>query len=595
MPKAEDLTGMRFGRLVVERVSENKISGKKAWVCKCDCGGTKEATTQNLKSGVVTSCGCATFERNDLTGKKFGKWVVLKRGDGNKWLCRCECGTEREVVGATLKNGTSTSCGCAERVQKPKNDLTGKHFGKLTVIEYIGKSSWKCRCACGNTVIASSSSLNCGRRTSCGCARKHDIEDLSGKQFHDLTVVKRVENDSNGRSMWKCKCVCGNELVVSGKHLRNGNTKSCGCRRNLPHYIDLTGQTFGYLTVIGLHETRFGKAYWDCVCNKCGKLKVVLGQSLRDGLVYSCGCANVSHNGSKVENDIKDFVLSFGYGVEKANRILDGKEIDIYVPEKNLGIEYNGSKVHASVNNAFLNKEMFYHRDKFLLAKEKGIHLISIFDVDWEKNSDKIKMYLKFLLSSNIIIHGRECDVRRIDDNIACDFAEKYHLQGANIRFMKINYGLFFGGELLGVMAFGKLRLTETKDGEFELHRYCMKDGYTVVGGANKLLKAFEREYNPKFILSYSDNDFFLGGIYEKLGFHYTGQSRPRYYWYLDGQEIKRERCQIKHLKAQYPELVKEAYEKDVANKEDYVMAKLGACKVYRSGNTRWVKTYSDS
>ena len=64
-------------------------------------------------------------------------------------------------------------------------------------------------------------------------------------------------------------------------------------------------------------------------------------------------------------------------------------------------------------------------------------------------------------------------------------------------------------------MSFGRLRLQKTEEGQFELHRYCVKDGYTIVGGANKLLKAFEREYNPTYIRSYSDNDYFVGGIYD--------------------------------------------------------------------------------
>ena len=70
------------------------------------------------------------------------------------------------------------------------------------------------------------------------------------------------------------------------------------------------------------------------------------------------------------------------------------QEIDAYIPQYNIGIEYNGSAFHASLNGVYDNKDKYYHRDKFLQAKKQGIHLISIFDVDW---NDKTKAYLKDL------------------------------------------------------------------------------------------------------------------------------------------------------------------------------------------------------
>ena len=76
-----------------------------------------------------------------------------------------------------------------------------------------------------------------------------------------------------------------------------------------------------------------------------------------------------------------------------------------------------------------------------------------------------------------------------------------------------------------------------------------VKDGYTILGGAEKLLKHFEKDYSPKYIRSYSDNDYFKGGIYDRLGFNNAGQCTPRYYWFLNGVELRREACQLKRLK----------------------------------------------
>ena len=92
----------------------------------------------------------------DLTGKQFGLWTVLYRDNEKhntrdiRWVCKCECGTVKSVLGKYLRNGKSISCGCNKRV-----DLTGKKFGKLTVLETLydyngyNRATYKCRCDCG--------------------------------------------------------------------------------------------------------------------------------------------------------------------------------------------------------------------------------------------------------------------------------------------------------------------------------------------------------------------------------------------------------------------------------------------------------------
>ena len=125
------------------------------------------------------------------------------------------------------------------------------------------------------------------------------------------------------------------------------------------------------------------------------------------------------------------------------------------------------------------------------------------------------------------------------------------------------------------------------------LSRFVTKSGFSIVGGASKLLKYFEREYKPSILVSFSDNDYFNGVVYEKLDFECKGcTSYPRYFWYLEDQEIKREQCQLKKLSKKYPDLYKESLNIS-GNKEDYIMLKLGAFKVYRSGHTKWVKKYN--
>lgn len=132
--KAEDLTGKKFGRLtVLRRATEQEWprgAGRHAkWLCRCDCGKLTFVQSAELKNGRTKSCGCLAKESaaalayklgknnfQDLTGKKFGKLTVLKQGDYYQrqvqWICKCDCGNLTTVRTTYLLNGHTTSCGC---------------------------------------------------------------------------------------------------------------------------------------------------------------------------------------------------------------------------------------------------------------------------------------------------------------------------------------------------------------------------------------------------------------------------------------------------------------------------------------------------
>ena len=125
MTKVRDLTGMKFGRLVVVDRTDNSKAGKARWNCICECGTRSVATGGNLMSGSTTTCGCGQREGassagkarlDDLIGKVFGRLIVESRADdvGGKpaWNCKCSCGNSPVVTSANLRTGSTTSCGC---------------------------------------------------------------------------------------------------------------------------------------------------------------------------------------------------------------------------------------------------------------------------------------------------------------------------------------------------------------------------------------------------------------------------------------------------------------------------------------------------
>ena len=191
-------------------------------------------------------------KRIDMTGQRFDRLTVIcydHRDSGDSlWRCRCDCGNEVVVRRKNLLSGLTKSCGCLKReigvekakkmreVQKNKQteDLTGKVFGNLTVIQPERISSYLCRCSCGREGIYSAGDLLTGRRRSCGCGPKGSKPvNIDGQRFGKLVVLRRNQEASTAVShlIFDCRCDCGNEITVYGRELRSGRKTSCGCDR----------------------------------------------------------------------------------------------------------------------------------------------------------------------------------------------------------------------------------------------------------------------------------------------------------------------------------------------------------------------------
>ena len=117
-------------------------------------------------------------------------------------------------------------------------DIIGQTFGRLTIIGPSEKKDCiKCRCICGNIVDKHRGNVLSGKTKSCGCLNKElasqrRLQDLTGKTFGRLTVIKRSENNcKDGQPKWICRCECSNIVEVRGEYLKSGSAKSCGCLR----------------------------------------------------------------------------------------------------------------------------------------------------------------------------------------------------------------------------------------------------------------------------------------------------------------------------------------------------------------------------
>ncbi len=197
--------GFKSGKLTVVEKTDQRKSGYMIWKCKCDCGNIILVDTRKLQRGTAVSCGCTPHiipGTTDLTGKRFGKLVCMEQTNERKggrvvWKCKCDCGNEVLVSAGQLINGYTKSCGCLSRSEV--KDYIGARFGKLTIIEYSGKTKgvhrWKCRCDCGKETIAGQSSLQTGHTKSCGCLS--DITRKNNLKLVDGTSVTILEATTN--------------------------------------------------------------------------------------------------------------------------------------------------------------------------------------------------------------------------------------------------------------------------------------------------------------------------------------------------------------------------------------------------------------
>lgn len=230
---------------------------------------------------------------------------------------------------------------------------------------------------------------------------------------------------------------------------------------------------------------------------------------------------------SSEEMRVVEFVRSIYSGTVETSvrRILKGRELDIYIPDMNIAIEYNGLYSHAYKpweKSASLIKGKEYHLSKTEECLEKGIMLFHIFSDEWGTGW---KNHLRSKLEcDHYRIYARMCVLKEIDDATKNEFLNAYHIQGKDTSEYK--YGLFHDDIIVAVMTFNK---SDDSEYDYELVRYCVREDYNIIGGFSKLLKYFQREQPNKSIITYADRRYTNGNVYNRNGFKLLRIEEPDY------------------------------------------------------------------
>lgn len=231
------LEGRIFGKLTAIKEKGKDKYGTRLWECQCSCGNKIITSTNRLLRGNTKSCGCSRLKKSPQIGQRFDKLVVQKRIENKNnrvfWLCLCDCGKLKEASSQHLLDSTTRHCGC-NIIKHPRRDdsIIGKKFGRLTVdsfSHYSGDrcSHYNCTCDCGNKTKTNKASLKNGTSKSCGCYKN----ELTGLRMYNPDVPDEV------RVMWRvCK-----EYEKWVKDIRNKYNNQCDvCKNNkrlVSHHI----------------------------------------------------------------------------------------------------------------------------------------------------------------------------------------------------------------------------------------------------------------------------------------------------------------------------------------------------------------------
>lgn len=426
----------------------------------------------------------------------------------------------------------------------------------------------------------------------CGCKFCSKIKENKYTTKTFIAAVKKIHGDKYDYSKVEYNgcdeyvivgCPVHGYFKIRARHLIHGTgCKKCGIDKRSTERLSNSNEFIEKAKLIHGDKYDYSKVeYIDAttkvciICPEHGEF----WQTPNDHLSKEHGCRKCSNNLSKSENEIFEEIKGFGINVEQGNRkILDGKEIDILIPEYNIGIEYDGLKWHSDE----FCKDKNYHLNKSNECLNKGIRLIHVFEDEYYFHKKLVLSKIKHLLHINEKlekIDARRCVVEEISCKIASKFLEKNHIQG----FSKstVYLGCFCGENLIGVMTFVK-----EKENYWELNRFATDVNYICRGVAGKLLSYFKKHYEWHYIKSFADKRWVTNensNLYTKLGFKKDSVLKPDYR-YCKGntkERIHKFNCrkQILHKKYGFP----------LTMTENEMTKKLGYHKIWDCGLIKYV------
>ncbi len=264
----------------------------------------------------------------------------------------------------------------------------------------------------------------------------------------------------------------------------------------------------------------------EVVCTKHKQVCTTRGNWLVNG---NNPCTKCNHMKSNGEQEVARFLNIFTDVTQRDRTVLKPKELDIYLPDRRLAVEYCGDYWHSAGDADSAKILRTKHYDKHVACSALGIRLVTLYQSEWQQRKTVVKRLLRAAMGElKGRVHARKCQLGHPTTAEAAAFFENYHIQGG--AGSGEHYGLYWGKKLVACMRFSfgsNDRGAGAAGRGWILSRYATRTN--VVGGASRLFTAFLREHNPTSVKSFSDNRFFQGGMYPQLGFALDGELPPDY------------------------------------------------------------------
>ena len=552
---------------------------------------------------------------HEITGKEYYDTFLKKEGEG---ICQNE-GCENETAFKRINQGYADYCSraCTSRSSKAKTKAKAtmlKNYGvehalqskeirtqmeeknlrekgvknvfqmesvkeqiKKTNIENLGVE----HPMQNKEVLEKSIKTNLDKY---GTERASQNEDIKKKTEENNIAKYGVKSTAMLDTVIKKAIITNNEKYNYDYHFLNPLVKEHNKKMNRKNHWNSFFITLKMKKIKPLFDKNYfvDNDTFDFKCLRCGKKFTT-----DDATVYNinCGCLKTR---SKYEDEIIDKLVTLGIKRENItpnkNFYENGKKVfesDIYLEDYATGIDYAGLYWHCMERRG---KD--YHQRKYNFFKRKNIPFIQVFENEWRDKEDIVLSIIKSKLNKNKVIYARKCIVKNVAVSDASDFLVQNHIQGSMPSEIKL--GLYFNDELMALMTLGKSRFNKTY--EYEILRFCNAINTTIVGGFSKLLKYFERNFNPKSIISYVNIRYFDGSSYNANKFIFKNLTKPNYFYFKNGKYQLESRIKFQKHK------LKDALDIYDPNKTELEnMSDNKYYRIYDAGNLVYIKDLSQS
>ena len=502
-----------------------------------------------------------------------------------KFICRC--GRESIKAFREVASGNTKSCGKC-KVQ----DWRKHRWGKLAIAPAAelptdltagSERLVDFRCDCGNTKSIIFYSVTSGRTTSCGsCRAKSKSAWLAESPWGNLTLLDHdlpaVWTPMSHRELpFRC-AVCGREARIPFCKVMSGHSRTCGHCTDMPKTYWLAQEW----SRLRLMDNPSLPAEWGPRSNQKMRFSCNCGREIECGFDWvasgntrSCGCAKMGQTELSPAHEIYSYVLplapdavyNYKFRIEAGRR-----EYDIYIPSRRLAIEYHELIWHSERFNAGTRDYR-----KYLEAIALGDRLIQIYGDEWRLKRSIIENYLFAVLAGKSRAQ-RITPVYAVERNVSgltTNFLNQYHYLGASPGCLAVR--ALHKDQTVGTWLFQQ-RFRERSVGTVLWHRACWDHRYRAWNPhARALSLALPelRQMGFSRLLSFSDNRFHEGQLYQKLGFQLEATIPPTY-TYTDGT-VRKARYSFR-----FPSGINVTEE----------AAKLGWHRLWDSGKRRWALSF---